>query len=193
MILKTEHKRSRVKHIVKREWRCVAEWINDATGVAAVELAMILPVLVALLLGVVDGGNALLLSKKTMTAAQIVGDLVTRSRNITETQIQDSFAAARMALAPFSTASLGVDIVSIEFTGVAATPAILWRETYNADENPDALSLATGLGVQGEGVVVVTTTYHFDPIFLGGMFGSFDMEEVSITRGRRGPLVNRVD
>lgn len=195
MILRTERMRNiRMKECRHRaEWFSMTKFLHDTSGVAAVELAMILPVLAALLLGVIDTGNALLINKKAMTASQIVGDLVTRNRTITDAQVTDSVAAARMALQPYSATALGVDIVSIQFTGTEATPTILWRETYNMDENPDVLNLADGLGVQNEGVVIVTTQYQFDPIFLNGLFGSFDMKEVAVTRGRRGPLVTKVD
>jgi Flp pilus assembly protein TadG len=172
----------------------VSKFIHDTAGVAAVEFAMILPVLVTLLLGIVDSGNALLLKKKLMTSSQIVADLVTRNRNITDAQITDSIAGARMAIAPFSTTPLGVDIVSIQFTGTTnPAPSILWRETSGGTLNPDVLTIASGLGVAGEGVVIVTTTYRYNPVFLGGMIGTIDMEEVAVTRGRRGPLVNRVN
>lgn len=177
MILKTDH---------LRFWK-------DESGVAAVELALILPVLVALLLGVVDSGNALLLSKKAMTASNIVADLITRNRTVTQAQIDDSLAAARMALAPYSTATLGVDIASIQYTGAGNTPSILWRQTDNMTANPDVLTIADGLGVAGEGVVIVTTEYDFTPVFLHGMFGNFTMQEVSITRGRRGPIVSKTN
>ena len=166
-------------------------WRNE-DGVAAIELAMILPVLLTLLLGIVDAGNLLLLDKKTLSAAQIAGDLVTRNRVITAAQISDAQIAARMALEPFDKSKLGVDIVSIQFTGTSNTPTILWRETTdNMTPNPDVLDLAEGLGVAGEGVVITTTHYHYDPVFIGGMIGSTDMQEISVTRGRRGPLVTK--
>lgn len=197
MISRIEPWFSRASEGGKKECRRRAELFDafkhDESGVAAVELAMILPLLAALLLGVIDAGNALLINKKTMTASQIVADLITRSRTITDTQIDDSIAAARMALQPYGTNSLGVDIVSIQFVGTQATPTVLWRETYNMDENPDALDVARGLGVQNEGVVVVTTRYSFEPVFLHGFFDELNMQEVAVTRGRRGPLVTKVN
>ncbi len=155
----------------------------------ATEVALFLPIMLTLLLGVVDLGNAMVLSKKTMTAAMVSSDLLTRRATVTEAQVTDAYAAGRMAVQPYNSNNLGMDVVSIRFQGAGANPVILWRETFNMNENPDVLTLAEGLGVTGEGILIVTTRYDFDPLFVHGMVGDRTLEEVAVSRPRRGAFV----
>lgn len=166
---------------------------RDARGIAAVEVAMMLPVLMILFLGVIDVGRALIINKKTSTASTIAADLLSRYPSVTDARITDAWAAARMALQPYDNASLGMDVASIRFQGSNATPVVLWRETFNMDPNDNAENLAIGLGVEGEGVLVVTTQYDYTPPFTGTMTEEFTMQEVAVTRGRRSSYISRSD
>jgi Flp pilus assembly protein TadG len=167
---------------IKTFWR-------DTSGLAASEVALMLPILLTLLLAIVDFGNALILDKKTMNASQIVADLMTRRPIVTTGEVTDAVAAARMAVMPYETAPLGVDIVSIRFVGANADPTVLWRETVNMDENTNATEIARGLGVGGEGVIVVTTQYNFDPVFTQDLIGETRLEEIAVMKPRRGSFV----
>lgn len=167
----------------------IKQFWHDTTGVAAVEVAMMLPVLMVLLLGLVDIGNTLVINKKTMNAASMVGDLLTRGTAVSDTEMQDALAAARMAIDPYDRALFGLDVASIQFQGTNATPVVVWRQTFNMTPNPDVTARAAGLGVMGEGVLVVTTRYIYNPVFTSVVTGPMTLEDVSITRGRRSSFV----
>lgn len=169
----------------------IKSFLRDSAGLAATEFALILPVMLALLLGLVDVGTALLLGKKNMAASQIVADLLTRQPTATDNDVTDALAAARMAVQPYDTDNLGVDIISIQFQGVNATPTVLWRETVNMDPIDNVDTLVAGLGVQGEGVLVVATQYIFDPLFTHGVLTGRNLTDVAITRPRRGSFIAR--
>lgn len=167
----------------------IKQFWHDTHGVAATEVAMMLPVLLVLLLGVIDTGKAVLLNKKTMGAASIAADLLTRGASVNNAEMQDALAAARMAIDPYNRALFGLDVASVQFQGVNATPTIMWRQTFNMTPNPRVVQLATGLGVQGEGVMIVTTHYRYHPLFTAVLTGDIDLQEVAVTRGRRSSFV----
>ena len=96
-----------------------------------------------------------------------------------------------MAIDPYNRALLGLDIASIQFVGSGAVPTVMWRETFNMQPNPNAVTRATGLGVQGEGVLVVTARYVYDPVFTSMITEDVVLEEVAVTRGRRSSFVSR--
>lgn len=167
----------------------VNRFYQDTSGLAAIEVALTLPILLVLLLGVVDTGNVVLLSKKTTGAAGIAADLLTRGASVNATEMSDALMAARMAIDPFDRAPFGLDVAAIQFQGVSATPTIVWRQTFNMTPNADVLTLAAGLGLQGEGVMVVTTRYLYQPVFTSILTGDIALEEVAVTRGRRSSFV----
>lgn len=165
-------------------------WRNEE-GVAAIEVAMLLPVIMILLLGTIDTGNAIVIHKKVMTAASIAADLMARGSSADDVEVADAHTAALMAIDPYNRALLGLDIASVQFVGSGATPTIMWRETFNMPPNPNVLTRAAGLGVQGEGVLVVTTRYVYAPVFSSMITDDIVLEEVAVTRGRRSSFVSR--
>lgn len=174
----------------------VSKWRLEEKGVAAIEAAMIFPLLALLLVGTYDMGNAIVVGQKAIRASQVTADLVSRESEVNDAMINEAVWAGELALHPFDTTSYGVDIVSISFDDTA-TPVIEWRETRNMTANPDVLSDVAALAEAGSGVMVVTIQYEYDPLFLGFSMGGFTiglipMEETAFSRGRKSAVVDRV-
>lgn len=165
-------------------------WAREEGGVAAVEAALLFPVMLTMLLGMVDIGNAILSNQKTITASQVTADLIARKEVVSTTDINEAIEAARLALEPFSTATFGVDIVSVRFDNNGA-PQIVWRETQNMTPNDNAVASTAAIGEPGEGMVIVSVVFRYDPIFSGFVIHEIPMEEVAFVRGRKSPVVNR--
>lgn len=158
-------------------------WVEDIEAIAAVEAALIFPVLLTLLMGTFDMGYGILAAQKTIRAAQVTADLVARHKQVNAADVNEAIDGGRMALAPFDASSFGVDIVSVRFDE-DNNPVPIWCETRNMTSNADSLSNLQALGSPGEGVVVVTVRYQYEPTFAGFVVDTIQMEEVSFVRGR---------
>jgi Flp pilus assembly protein TadG len=169
----------------------IKNYIHNQQGIAAIEFAMFVPLLLTLMLGMVDIGNALLAHKKVVTAAQIAGDLIAREVAVSDTEIDDAYAAAQMAIEPLDTTLFGLDVASVQYVGTSLIPTVQWRETYNTAENTQAATIAAGLGQENEGVLVITARYSFTPLFTRFFLGTKQMQEVAVIRGRRTSFVGR--
>lgn len=165
-------------------------WACEEGGVAAVEAALLFPVMLTLLLGMVDIGNAILSNQKTITASQVAADLIARKETVSTTDINEAIEAARLAIEPFPTSTFGIDIVSLRFDNNGA-PQIVWRVTQNMAPNDTAVASTALIGEPGEGMVVVSAVFRYDPIFAGFVIDEIPMEEVAFVRGRKSPVVNR--
>lgn len=172
-------------------FRTFIRFYKNRDGLAATEFALILPLLLILLTGMIDLGNGMMTKKKTVGASQIVGDLLTRTATVTQEQIDDAVYAGGLAMAPYPVADYGVDIVSVEFAGEPPAPQIVWRETVNMTPDPDILSRVTQLNERGEGVLVVNATYKFNPLFVGFAVKNIILSEYSFSRGRRSSVVRK--
>ncbi len=174
-----------LKNFVKR-WGCGQE------GTSAVEAALVFPILLVMLLGTYDMGNAILSDQKLIRASQVTADLVTRDRSVNTTMLNEAIEGGELAITPQDTENYGVDIVSVSFDN-NSNPSILWRETRgNITPDPDVLSRVTDLAEPNGGVVVVIVEYIFEPIFGDFVFGDISMQEVAFARGRQSPVVNRI-
>ena len=173
------------------------QWRDREDGVAAIEAALVFPIMLVLLLGVYDIGNAVLCNQKTIHASQIVADLITRDSQVDDAMIDNAITASQLSLNPANNLdSYGVDIVSIRFDE-NANAIVEWRETVNMTPNADVLSDVAPLASAHSGVVVVTVNYTYRPVFAGFQMGEFSiglmpMEEVAFARGRRSAVVEKI-
>lgn len=163
-------------------------YIHDERGVSLLETAILFPILLSLLMAVFDLGRGIVVNQKTIAATQIIGDLITRNEVVDIDLINDIINAGELAIAPYSIDSFGYDIISVVFDE-NEEPEILWRVTDNMEEGDEALDSTTGLGVEGEGVVVVNVTYAFRPFFSSFIVDVINMNESAFLRGRKSVIV----
>ena len=168
----------------------ISRWSSSEDGVAAVEAALIFPILLTLLLGVFDMGNGILANQKAIRASQIVADLITRERTVNATDINEAIEGGRLAFETMTSDTYGVDIVSIRFDD-DAVPEIVWRETRNMTPMVDVLDRVESMAEENNGVVVVSVKYNFEPLFAGFVVNEIPMQEIAFARGRKSAVVNQ--
>ena len=167
-------------------------WIKDVQAVAAAESALIFPVLLTMLLGTFDMGYGILAAQKTIRAAQVTADLITRHRSVTDQDIDEAIEGGRLSMTPYGTETYGVDIMSLEFDEDSNVIS-LWCETRNSEPSSQAIDNVTPLASPNEGIVVVTVRYDYIPTFSGFIFDQIQMQEMAYSRGRLTATVPHVD
>lgn len=182
----------------------LARWRGDLRGVAAVEFALILPLMLLLYLGSTQIVQSLMASRKLSIVARSLSDLVAQQpagTNLTDTQLNDIFAAASSIMSPFSTASLKMTVSSVEFapktspaTGYDAKPR--WSVLRNGSlprpcailtPVPDATQnginkMPVGLYAAGS-VIVADVSYTYTPAF-GGQLLAWSTSESNVRMSR---------
>lgn len=100
-------------------------------AVAAVEFALILPVMITLYLGSVELSSAITADNRVATVAGSVGDLVARShQSISSGELNDYFAASANIMTPYSSAALK-QVVSCLYVSKSGAVSIKWSQGYN--------------------------------------------------------------
>lgn len=163
-------------------------WWNREDGVAAIEAAMLFPLMIFTMAGAFDLGQGIVLSGRTVTASQVVADLISRDKTANLSQINDDISAAQLVYQPFDLSDFGIDIASVQFDA-NKKPVVLWRQTRDMSPNTAAVDSLNGLGAAGEGMIVVTVEYTYKPLFAKYFTHSYPMIEVAFARGRRSPTV----
>ena len=156
---------------------------RDTRGVAAIEFAMVLPILVASWFGMVQLTELSMASAKTSMAAQALADLTSRYTLTGFSSgggFTDLLAAASTILAPLPTSSgtLAVSVVAATL-GSSGTPTQAWQCTSGTNTPTNAqvttaLSLAPAVTTATSSlssVIMVTVIYTYTPNLTGGLFG----------------------
>ena len=165
---------------VRSLWK---DWARGVEAIAAVEAALIFPILLVMLLGTFDAGRGLLAAQKTIRAAQVTADLVARHRSVTDTDLDEAITGGQLSMAPYDTTSYGVDMVSLEFEDDGDIVS-LWCETRNSPVNTNITNSLGALAVPGEGIIAVTVRFDYEPTFSGFVFDTIEMQEIAYARGR---------
>lgn len=75
----------------------IKKWVDNQEGLAALEAAMLFPPMMALLFGVFDLGNGIVISEKTINASQIAADLISRNKTVDTAALNDIIAGTKLA------------------------------------------------------------------------------------------------
>lgn len=175
---------------LRKFWRC-------QDGLAVMEFAFGLPVLIIILLGCFDAARFVLINQKMARVASQTSDLVAQADVVTESEMDDLWVAAGETALPFDIGAEGRVIVSSVFrayTPASAVPTIVWQRMTDpglnstsklgeeADTDPP---LATGFSLRnGENVIVAEVYYDYSPVFFGEIFHSRVLYHSSYNRPR---------
>lgn len=104
---------------------------DSRTGVAAVEFALVLPVLITLYFGSVEAASVYAVDRRVSTVAGTIADLVSRiDGTISTSTLNTYFNAATWIIQPYSSTGLKqvVSVLSVSSTGVVK---VSWSRGYN--------------------------------------------------------------
>jgi Flp pilus assembly protein TadG len=132
--------------------------VRDRRGSAAVEFALILPVVMLLYYGMAEASQALLANRRVGFIATAVGDLTAQRTQWRKAQIDDIFNISAAALKPFPVTGLGIRIVSIQ-TDANAVPTVVWTEQRGTF--PTGTSLATVEKTANLAIIRAETVYTY--------------------------------
>lgn len=145
-------------------------------GVAAVEFALVLPVMLMLYIGAVEASALISMDRKLQTASGALGDLVSRSDGtIPAATLKDYFTAAAGIMTPHSTTELRqvVTLVNVRANG---TTNVVWSRQYYAGNVTTGTKHPAGRPFNGlpapmiavaldNFVVVAEASYAYPPLY----------------------------
>jgi Flp pilus assembly pilin Flp len=105
-------------------------FFNDKKGVAAVEFALILPLMLVLFFGTFEVTQAIMASRKLQNVVRVVTDLTGQYNTLTPEDTQEIFKAANHIMEPYDTSLLGVAISGVEIDEKGAAK-IVWSFAKN--------------------------------------------------------------
>lgn len=105
----------------------LSRFSRDQRGVAAVEFALIAPVMILSYCGLAEISIAMMAERRAAHSASVVGDLVAQSGTVTVTQLTDIYSVANAIMVPFPSATLKLRVSSVT-ADVNAAPVVAWSQ-----------------------------------------------------------------
>lgn len=157
---------------------------TDVTGVAAVEFALLVPVLLMMTFGTIELSRALMIHKRFQRATSMVGDLVTREKqlwpeteadaNVTTTDAKNTLAGIMQSVAhamePYSITPLSLRVYQVWANLNDPTQTkIEWSYQYPTGATVgcgDPKSVDQGVLVGNGRAVFIEATYTYTPLLM---------------------------
>lgn len=178
-----------------RQMLSLRSFARARSGLAAVEFALIAPMMVFLLLGSVELLDALSSNRRAQNAAASLADVVARDTSISNSEVTGLWAAADVLMFPDPAGTaLDVRVTSISIIN-PTTARVVWSEghnTYAPLGTGSDVSLPADMMLVGSSLIMAETRYHYStPI--GLLFGGgVSMTHTSYRRSRLVDPIPRV-
>ena len=151
-----------------RRWRSrlrgnAIRFAAESSGMAAVEFAMIAPVMIILYFGVVEIADGYDASTKASAVASTAADLIAQEKVVCDAEITDAFAALNAIMFPFSPNNMEIRISSLVDNG-NGTVKVAWSDAQNAtprDVN-SSIEIPSGLVTTGGSVILAEVKYTYN-------------------------------
>ncbi len=173
----------------------------DARGLAAVEFAMILPLMLVTLFGLIGASSAISINRKITLVARTLSDLTSQGQTVSDsTDIPNFFAIGRAILTPykatlnpFSGGPLKMTITEVYINPTNGTARVQWSRGDSARNIGDVVSTMpadligkdpnTGKVLPNQYFILSEVSYNYAPSILPDV-AAVSLKESTYTRPR---------
>lgn len=146
-------------------------WARDRRGVAALEFALIVPLLLMLYFVTMEVAQAIEVNKKVGRVGSMVADLVTQQQEMSKSELESIMRIGEATLQPYNRSRANIDIVAIEVTD-EATPKVqvVWARklvdgAFSAGSaKGTAIVIPPALRIKGSFLIRVQSSLAYEPV-----------------------------
>lgn len=142
---------------------------RDRRGVAAVEFALIAPVMLLIYFGLVEFCQGYMANRRADHTASIIADLVAQSDETSTQDLAKVFAIGDMIMKPFSSAPLSIRVSSVTMDA-KGVPKVDWSQVKGKaisarGKTSVVTDLPPGLIESGESIILGETVFEYTSPF----------------------------
>jgi Flp pilus assembly protein TadG len=176
-----------------RRIRCgVARFAAERRGIAAVEFAVLLPMMMTLFLGSVEITTAVAIQRKVTLTARALADLSSQYTAIADSDMTNILNASADIIAPYASGQLAsvVSELSINAQGQAT---VVWSNTLNGTARAvgSTVTVPTNLAVANTYLLLGEAQYSYNPPYGYVVTGTLALSDQIYMRPRQSNSIAR--
>jgi len=163
----------------------------DRRGVAAIEFALIAPVMIMLYLGLAELTLAMMAERRASHAASVLADLVAQSSQMNTAQMTDVFQVGDAILAPFPASTLNMRVTSVK-ADANAVPKVVWSRGDGMTAlgaGATATAVPANLLAAGDSVIMAEVSYTWDSPLKTTIPNALNFRQTFYLKPRKSPEV----
>ena len=161
---------------------------HDAGGSAAVEFAVIVPLMLTMLFGVVEFSSAIAVDRKVTLAARTLSDLTSQSSSVTDTDLSNFTITTKSIMTPYPSGLLN-STVSQLFVDNTLTAKVRWSKGSAARAVNSVVAIPASLLIAGTYLIYAEANYTYTPTIGYVMKSSVMLSDFTYTRPRQSACV----
>lgn len=176
-----------MKTIWLRLRRRAFELRGNNSGVAAIEFALIIPVMAVLLVGTNEFSAGVAIDRKVTIMARTLSDLTSQNTSVTDTQLNNFFAASTAIMTPYASTPVQGTISELYINPTTLKARVQWSKGTDARSPGDIVEIPDALKIGGTYLIYSEVKYKYVPSvawFINKVNGIM-LGDVSYTRPRQ--------
>jgi Flp pilus assembly protein TadG len=173
--------------------RSATALIGDRSGLAAIEFAMIVPIMLVMFFGVVEFSSAIAVDRKVTLMARTLSDLTSQSTSVGDSDMSNFFAAGGGIMTPYDSAPIKATITELYVDPTTHQARVQWTKAYQGGpvhQLKDVIPLPSALLVDDTYLIFSEVNYLYTPA-VGYVMGKagVKLSDVAYTRPRQSVCV----
>jgi Flp pilus assembly protein TadG len=164
---------------------------GNNSGVAAIEFAMIIPIMAVLLVGTNEFSAGVAIDRKVTLMARTLSDLTSQNTSVTDTQFTNFFNASAAIMTPYPSAPVQGTITELYINPSTLKARVQWSKGAAARSPGDIVEIPDALKIAGTYLIYSEVKYKYVPSvawFINKVNG-ITLSDISFTRPRQGLCV----
>jgi Flp pilus assembly protein TadG len=171
--------------------RLIGGLVRNERGSAAVEFAVIVPIMLTLFFGVIEFSSGIAVDRKVTLVARTLSDLTSQSTCVTQTDIDGFIITGKAILTPYPAAPL-LSTITLLHVDDNLDAKVQWSKGSAPKGDGSTVSIPTGLKVKNTYLVLAETEYLYKP--MGGInyvmsSAGVNLKDLTYTRPRQSASV----
>jgi Flp pilus assembly protein TadG len=171
--------------------RHVAALRRDNSGLAAVEFAMIIPLMAMLFIGTNEFSAGVAVDRKVTIMARTLSDLTSQNTDVTDDKFTNFFNAGKSVMTPYSATPVQGTITELYIDSKTLKARVQWSKGAEAHTPGDIIEVPDALKIGGTYLIYSEVKYKYVPSvawFINKTSG-ITLSDVTYTRPRQGLCV----
>jgi Flp pilus assembly protein TadG len=172
-------------------WLCMRrrafEIAGNNSGLAAVEFAMIIPIMAALLVGTNEFSAGVAIDRKVTIMARTLSDLTSQNIAVSDTQLTNFFTASKAIMTPYDSSPVQGTITELYINPSTMKARVQWSTDTTLHKTGDIIEIPEALKIAGTYLIFSEVKYKYMPSvawFINKENG-ITLTDVSYTRPRQ--------
>jgi Flp pilus assembly protein TadG len=170
----------------------LAHFARERRGLAAVEFAMLLPMMMTLFLGSVEVTTGIAIKRKVNLTAHALADLSSQFTSIANSDMSNILNASSDIIAPYAIANLQSVVSELSVDG-QGNATVVWSNTLNGTARTvgQSVSIPSGMAVPNSYLILGEATYRYNPSYGYVITGTMTLSNQIYMRPRQSNAIAR--